>query len=92
MKRLKNAAREKVAEKYDPRLVAMARELRDRWMEAANAGGAGGEGGQLQLEAQGKYEVGRMMGVTRVTGGGDAQRRVVVVEGEVVERRLLPAA
>ena len=36
--------------KNDPRLVAAARELRDRWLEQVNRNG-------LSLEARGKYEL-----------------------------------
>lgn len=48
----KKAPRAKV--KCDPRLVAAARELRDRWLEHVNAGGA-------EVGAAGKYEVARLV-------------------------------
>ena len=41
--------------KNDPKLIAAARELRDRWLEKVNA--PGGEG---LLGGQGKYEVARL--------------------------------
>lgn len=41
--------------KNDPRHVAAARELRDRWLEQVNAG-------SYAVEAQGKYDVGRIIG------------------------------
>jgi hypothetical protein len=40
--------------KNDPRLVAAARELKDRWLEHVNAGGA-------SIEASGKYDVRRVL-------------------------------
>ena len=40
--------------KIDPKYVAAARELRDRWLEELNAG-------QHLPEAAGKYEVGRQI-------------------------------
>jgi hypothetical protein len=40
--------------KNDPRLVAAARELRDRWLEHVNSG-------QVTLEGDGKYDVGRAL-------------------------------
>ena len=40
--------------KNDPKRIAAARELRDRWLEQVNDGGA-------RLEAAGKYEVGRTL-------------------------------
>ena len=45
---------EKIKRVCDPRLVAAARELRDRWLEEVNAG-------RYVIEAGGKYEVGRLM-------------------------------
>jgi hypothetical protein len=36
--------------KADPKLAAMARELRDRWLEHVNAG-------QMLIESDGKYDV-----------------------------------
>jgi hypothetical protein len=61
-KRKKNAGgaltpRKKV--KNDPKLVAAARELRDRWLEKVNQEG-------YQLEGRGKYEVSRAIGDQRV--------------------------
>jgi hypothetical protein len=47
-----NPPREK--KKCDPRLVAAARELRDRWLEHVNAG-------ELTLEGAGKYDVVRVL-------------------------------
>ena len=44
--------REKV--KCDPKLVAAARELRDRWLEHVN-------GGEMVLEGAGKYDVTRAL-------------------------------
>jgi hypothetical protein len=40
------------AQKNDPRLIAAARELRDRWLEEVNDG-------RYQIEANGKYDVSR---------------------------------
>jgi hypothetical protein len=40
--------------KADPKLVAKARELRDRWLEHVNSGG-------LELTSQGKYDVTRAL-------------------------------
>jgi hypothetical protein len=48
----KRAPRTKV--KSDPKLVAAARELRDRWLEHVNSGGE-------QLVSRGKYEVSRAL-------------------------------
>ena len=42
--------------KNDPKLVAAARELRDRWMEEVNSG-------RYLPESQGKYEVSRQIAV-----------------------------
>ncbi len=44
----------RVKVKNDPRLVAAARELRDRWLEQVN-------GGQYQLTGEGKYDVARAL-------------------------------
>jgi hypothetical protein len=44
--------------KNDPKLVAAARELRDRWLEHVN--GAGGAG-EMMLEGAGKYDVARAL-------------------------------
>jgi len=46
--------------KNDPRLVAAARELRDRWLERVNSG-------QLLPEAAGKYDVSRQLEATPST-------------------------
>ncbi len=51
----------RVRQKNDPRLVAAARELRDRWLEDVNAGRAA-----LPMSA-GKYDVGRTMEVGQAT-------------------------
>jgi hypothetical protein len=68
--------REKRAKvKADPRLVAAARELRDRWLERVN-------GGEV-LVGGGKYEVGRALGGDKETRGlgdkemGDGRRLLV---------------
>ena len=48
--------------KNDPKLVAAARELRDRWLEQVNAdGGTGGAGGASVLQANGKYDVSKRL-------------------------------
>jgi hypothetical protein len=41
-------------QKNDPRHIAAARELHDRWLEQVNAG-------TIQLEGAGKYDVGRRL-------------------------------
>ena len=53
----------KVMAKNDPRLVAAAREMRDRWLEHVNSG-------QSQFDGAGKYDVSRMLttGATGPTG------------------------
>ena len=45
--------------KADPKLVAAARELRDRWLEQVNAG-------ELLLEGAGKYDVARQISASSV--------------------------
>jgi hypothetical protein len=58
---------ERSRRKNDPRLVAAARELKDRWLEHVNrAGGLGGDGDggygeDLLLLPQGKYELTRVL-------------------------------
>jgi N-acetylglutamate synthase-like GNAT family acetyltransferase len=53
----KQGGREKKPKvKADPKLVSAARELRDRWLEHVNSGGA-------LIESQGKYDVTRMISV-----------------------------
>jgi hypothetical protein len=48
--------------KNDPKLVAAARELRDRWLEKVNsAGGAEGAGGASGLACGGKYDVSKAL-------------------------------
>jgi hypothetical protein len=50
------APKPRVRAKNDPKLIAAARELRDRWLEQVNADGAG------RIEArQGKYDVSRQL-------------------------------
>ena len=56
----------KTAVKNDPRLVAAARELKDRWLEKVN-------GGLYLPIANGKYEVSRGIGDGRMTIAGDLQ-------------------
>ena len=46
------------AQKNDPKLVAAARELRDRWLEKVNSGGA--DGG-AELISDGKYDITRQI-------------------------------
>ena len=70
--------RKKAAVKNDPRLVAAARELRDRWLEGVNAGRVEG-----LPEAGGRYEVGR------VVEGGDVE--MVALPGEGGEGRMMAA-
>ena len=58
--------------KNDPRLVAAARELRDRWLERVNSGA-------LQLEGQGKYQINRAFAAGEISAvkqiaGDDAIR------------------
>ncbi|MEA2710801.1 MAG: hypothetical protein QOF78_3402 [Phycisphaerales bacterium] len=60
--------REKV--KADPAHVAAARELRDRWLEQVNAGGAGAAGGAGLVGAAGKYEVSRALPDGEARGRG----------------------
>ena len=48
------AAAKRVRAKNDPKLVAAARELRDRWMERVNSG-------ECDALTAGKYDVGRVM-------------------------------
>ena len=62
--------------KADPKLIAAARELRDRWMEEINAG-------RYLPEANGKYEVARQIAVSD-------QRSAVSLESSALP--LLPAA
>lgn len=50
----------KPKQKNDPKLIAAARELRDRYMEQINAGGPG-SGFDLPPSASGKYEVSRSL-------------------------------
>jgi hypothetical protein len=58
-KKPKQGGREKKPKrKNDPRLVAAARELKDRWLEHVN--GAGGAG-ELRIESAGKYDVTRAL-------------------------------
>jgi hypothetical protein len=59
-KAMKRKREPKVKVKNDPRLVAAARELRDRWLEQVNSG-------QYLPEAAGKYEVGRMLEAKRMS-------------------------
>ena len=49
--------RRRKKQKNDPRYIAAARELRDRYLEHVN-------GGAMQLEAAGKYDVSRQIAVT----------------------------
>ena len=44
----------KLKAKADPRMIAAARELRDRWLEHVNAG-------EMLLEGAGKYDVSRAL-------------------------------
>ena len=62
--------------KADPKLVAAARELRDRWLEQVNAGA-------YVLEDAGKYDVSRLIDAS-------APRPTAVLGVPV--RRALPAA
>ena len=66
----------KVKAKNDPKLVAAARELRDRWLEKVNA-----PVGAPILESNGKYEVSRALPETRMAPAI-----------EVVPARVLPQA
>lgn len=98
-KREQKAARKRaeaeVSKKNDPKLVAMSRELRDRWLEAVAEGSRGGggigrdgpagQGAVFLLEGRGKYDVSR-----RVEGGVLHGERPRVVE--VVEAKRLGAA
>ncbi len=91
-KAARKRAEAEVSKKNDPELVAMARELRDRWLDAVAGPGAGlpaGESGAagrgLRLEARGKYAVGRCLGVG---SGHEVDARVI----EVVEVKRLDAA
>ena len=59
--------------KADPKLIAAARELRDRWLEHVNGSGRAG------LISQGKYDVSRCL-----DGSGVAVRAL-----DVKQRRLL---
>ena len=60
-KEAEKAAQKKVSKKNDPKLVAMARELRDRWQEHVAA-----QPGMIEDRRQGKYDVSRMI-ETRTT-------------------------
>jgi hypothetical protein len=71
----KREPRQKV--KNDPKLVAAARVLRDRWLERVNSGE------QLALESRGKYEVSRSVGAV------EQKRQLGAASGRVA---LLPAA
>lgn len=52
--------------KADPKLIAMARELRDRWLEEVNSG-------EYRIEPAGKYEIGR-----RIEQRGGEQRPLML--------------
>jgi GNAT superfamily N-acetyltransferase len=67
--------------KNDPRLIAAARELRDRWLEAVNAD-------PTQILGSGKYEVGRVLPPPQPSRAGLASMAGLPREGA----RLLPAA
>ncbi|XAL98306.1 hypothetical protein OT109_11920 [Phycisphaeraceae bacterium D3-23] len=55
-KEAEKAAQKKVSKKNDPQLVAMARELRDRWQEHVVA-----QPGMIEDRRQGKYDVSRLI-------------------------------
>lgn len=55
-KEAEKAAQKKVSKKNDPRLVAMARELRDRWQEHVAV-----QPGMIEDRRQGKYDVSRLI-------------------------------
>jgi len=80
----KSASRkaEKVKRACDPRLVAAARELRDRWLEQVNSG-------EHPQEASGKYDVSRTLG--SVEGGRQIERRPAGRVSAVASRPLLAA-
>jgi hypothetical protein len=54
-----NQKTERVKPENDPRLVAAARELRDRWLEKVNAGPSA-------LSSQGKYDVSKALSAPTV--------------------------
>ena len=59
--REKKPREKKPKAKNDPRLVAAARELRDRWLEQLNGGG----GGETELLPTGKYDLTRALPAPR---------------------------
>jgi hypothetical protein len=73
--RTKAARRERM--KNDPRMVAAARELRDRWLEEVNENPG-------RLVAMGKYDVRRLAEPARAREGSQVGSQTTV--------RLLPAA
>ena len=81
-KEAEKAAQRKVAQKNDPRLVAMARELRDRWQEHVAA-----QPGMLEDRQRGKYDVSRLLEAS------PQQADAVEIVSEVqLERKRLDAA
>lgn len=96
-KRAREAAREQVAKKNDPRLVAMARELRDRWLEQVAAQPGMLEGASGGTSGGGKYEVGRLVagmpgGEVRRTVTAQQQARRGAVDQVIPQARRLAAA
>jgi hypothetical protein len=71
----------KRAIKNDPRLIAAARELRDRWLERVNSGAH-------LLQGAGKYEVSRRLAVPVESNNESASRPAMA---EISPRRLLAA-
>ena len=68
----------KVKQKNDPRLIAAARELRDRWLEQVNA---------TPLLASGKYDVSRAI----ETSAGEVAGPLSIVSTVVASRPALPS-
>jgi hypothetical protein len=74
------------AKKNDPKLVAAARELRDRWLEEVNAG-------RYVLEERGKYSLFPACDErSRIVRRGEGQGRGVRAAGAAGRESLLPEA